>query len=506
MKPADSGTSQPVLTEPPRFVEGPTLRNPDNPALRLVQILAVETDRPVSIRLTLSTELETRTLDAAELSASHALPVIGLRSETAYGLQVVATDEGGRQVTADLDYTTGPLPEPFPDIEVLHHEPARVSPGHTLLDTRSKLGDHNLLMILDETLAPIWIYMGYWRDARMTEAGTIIGIVDDGEVLEVDLAGTVVGHWVGEGGDGDVVVDVPSFSHEVFPVDDGFWSLTFATTQVDAYPTSYDSPLDLGPALDINDPVVVHVSWEGAVLDAWRMASRLDTQRIGYDALNPTQFGPDWGHANAVVVDPSDGGVLVSLRHQDAVVKFDAVGEVQWILGNHEGWQASFQPFLLTPVGDDFAWPYHQHAPELTAEGDLILFDNGNVRETPYGAPAADPAVYSRVVSYRVDPTAMTVEQLWEYRDTLTGDLKTTAVGDADQLENGSVLADFGLVVSEGGVVNKNLGLAFRSARLIEFDPAAPEVPALDLRISAPQGDPTDGWRTFRAERIPSIY
>ena len=503
-RPPDTQVDSPAT--PPLFVTEPTLRNPDNPALRLVQILEVRTDRPVTVRVTLSADHGTRTVEHEERGSTLALPVVGLRAETTYTLEIVATDDDGLQVSATLQTTTGALPDPFPDIQILAHDPARVAVGHTLLDTRSKLGDHNLLMILDEALEPIWIYMGYWRDARMTDEGHILGIVDDGEVLEVDLAGQVWGHWVGEGVGGGLEVPVPSFSHEVFPVDDGFWSLSFANTRVDAFPGSYVDPFSLDAGVEINDPVVVHVSWAGEVLDAWRLASRLDTQRIGFDSLNPTQFGPDWAHANAVVVDPADGGVLVSLRHQDAVVKLDATGELQWILGNHEGWQPSFQPFLLTPVGGDFAWPYHQHAPELTPSGDLVLFDNGNVRETPYGAPAADPTSYSRVVSYRVDPVAMTIEQLWSYRDTPSGDLVATAVGDADLLDNGNVLADFGLVVSEGGVANRNLGLAFRSARIIEFEPSDPDPPALDIRLSAPDGDPTDGWRTFRAERIPPIY
>ena len=87
-----------------------------------------------------------------------------------------------------------------------------------------------------------------------------------------------------------------------------------------------------------------------------------------------------------------------------------------WILGNHSNWAAEFQPYLLTPVGP-LEWPYHQHAPTITAEGTILLFDNGNDRASPFdGVPRMELSEsYSRAVEYAIDEDSMEVTQVWEF-------------------------------------------------------------------------------------------
>ena len=130
----------------------------------------------------------------------------------------------------------------------------------------------------------------------------------------------------------------------------------------------------------------------------------------------------DWSHGNAVIVDPTDGGVIVSLRNQDAVVKIDRdSGELVWILGAHERWQPPWSDKLLTPAepaaddrGAGFGWSFHQHAPMFTPRGGMLLFDNGNQRAIPPD-PGLDPEErYSRLVEYRINETAGTVTQTWD--------------------------------------------------------------------------------------------
>ena len=138
---------------------------------------------------------------------------------------------------------------------------------------------------------------------------------------------------------------------------------------------------------------------DGTLAGEWKLLDILDPYRVSYGGLgrfwNREGYGHleggtrDWGHANGAIVDPRDGNIIVTIRHQDAVVKFDRDGQLGWILGDHARWSERFRPFLLEPEGA-FEWPYHMHAPQITAAGTLMLFDNGNFRAIPPRPPTTD--------------------------------------------------------------------------------------------------------------------
>ncbi|MGE3547546.1 MAG: aryl-sulfate sulfotransferase, partial [Kofleriaceae bacterium] len=205
-----------------------------------------------------------------------------------------------------------------------------------------------------------------------------------------------------------------------------------------------------GPAQDLIGDVVVVFQPDGTVTTRWSLLDRLDPDRVGYGSFSsfwsdhyPPPSVLDWSHGNAVSIDPSDGGAIVSLRHQDAIVKLDADGELMWILGTHDNWSAAFAPLLLTPAGArPFAWPSHQHTPKLLGNGHVLMFDNGNVRASP-PAPI-DPAKYSRAVEYAVDPATKQIEQVWEFEPDPA--IFATATGDVDLGEvTGNVIITFGV-------------------------------------------------------------
>src|SRR5690606_25537495 len=118
-------------------------------------------------------------------------------------------------------------------------------------------------------------------------------------------------------------------------------------------------------------------------------------QRIAYDSLNDhVELGTpnDWAHANAIIEVDDGENVIVSCRHQDAVFKMRRDGsELLWILSNHQNWSEPFRKYLLDPIGQDMRWPYHQHAPQVTPGGTLLLFDNTNHQASPSdGKPLVD--------------------------------------------------------------------------------------------------------------------
>ena len=215
--------------------------------------------------------------------------------------------------------------------------------------------------------------------------------------------------------------------------------------------------------------VIAEVDKNGVVVDEWRLADILDPYRdnvlkvldqgavcLNIDASKAgktltdeeiaeldkqghfgdvvgTGPGRNWAHVNSVDYDPEDDSIIVSSRHQSAIIKIGRDKKVKWILGSPEGWKKPFQPMLLTPVDKNgqpikcegskceggFDWTWTQHTAfkiDEKSKGDVIYvsaFDNGDARGMEQ--PALPEMKYSRSVIYKIDQKKMTVEQVWEW-------------------------------------------------------------------------------------------
>jgi hypothetical protein len=150
-----------------------------------------------------------------------------------------------------------------------------------------------------------------------------------------------------------------------------------------------------------------------------------DTDAIGVTLTTPVV---DVFHANSLVLD-SDGTFLLSCRYLSEVTKIDPkTGNVVWHLG---GKHNSF-----TLVGDSI-WFTWQHDPKRIASGNITLLDNGNLHT---------PKPFSRILEYKLDETLMTCTKVWEYRDSLNGNVVATpAMGSVQRLPNGNTLIGWGL-------------------------------------------------------------
>ena len=203
---------------------------------------------------------------------------------------------------------------------------------------------------------------------------------------------------------------------------------------------------------------------------------------------------------------PEDDSILVSVRHQDAVIKFSrATGELIWILGNHHGWPPELEPFLLHPINTPFRWQFAQHAPMMTGDGNLMLFDNGNNRASPFdGNPVVlDEENFSGAIEYAIDEANMEVEQVWEFGELLEDSIYSRFISDADwQPTTGNVVVHFGGVSYVGGVSSSDLGLGTDHTRVIEVTHDVTPVVVFDMTVY----DPANRITTYRSERIPSLY
>lgn len=161
-----------------------------------------------------------------------------------------------------------------------------------------------------------------------------------------------------------------------------------------------------------------------------------------------TGTGRNWAHVNSVDYDPNDDSIVISSRHQSAMIKIGRDKKVKWIAGAHKGWSDKFKDKLLQPVDSKgnkivcedgyskcpgylnekggFDWTWTQHTAFIidskTNKDILYLaaFDNGDGRGLEQ--PALSSMKYSRGVVYKIDQKNMTIEQVWEYGKERGGD------------------------------------------------------------------------------------
>ena len=195
--------------------------------------------------------------------------------------------------------------------------------------------------------------------------------------------------------------------------------------------------------LDPNRSIVIKTIDQGAVclnVDLTQSGKTLTAEQLArlearqaFGDIAGTGAGRNWAHVNSVDYDESDDSIIISSRHQSAVIKIGRDKKVKWILGAPNGWQGELHDRVLQPVDHagkplkcrigrcegDFDWTWTQHTAwrvkELSEPGITVLtvFDNGDGRGLTQ--PTDPKEKYSRAVMYRIDEKKGTVEQVWSY-------------------------------------------------------------------------------------------
>ncbi len=175
----------------------------------------------------------------------------------------------------------------------------------------------------------------------------------------------------------------------------------------------------------------IDASQSGKTMSAEELA-KLDASDHFGDIVG-TGPGRNWAHVNSVDYDPSDDSIIISSRHQSAIIKIGRDKKIKWILASPEGWKKPWAEKLLTPVakngkklkqegsqvegGFDYTWTQHTafRIDEKSNKNVIYVtaFDNGDARGMEQ--PPLPEMKYSRAVVYKIDQKKMTVEQIWEY-------------------------------------------------------------------------------------------
>ncbi len=435
---------------------------------------------------------------------------------------------------------TTPLPEDFPEINVLVSKPAMMEPGYTMMArfiraggnrevtlggyrtglTKQKLrewmcwaiswatecepeSETTYTIIVDSAGDVVWYStLGDTTNYQLEDGSLLYRTKND--VINIDMLGNEISHvTMSDPGNG--------LTHDMYPTTDlTYLSITIQQAMIQDFPTSYTDPNAERKPTEVEDNPIVEFDREGNLLHIWPLVDMLDTSRINYHSLlvRPDGAGYDWVHGNAVIPDTRDDSIIISLRHQDAVVKFSrSTGDLKWILGPHANWSQEFQPFLLKPVGEPFEWQYHQHSPAITPSGTLLLFDNGNFRASPFDGnkKIPDKDNYSRAVEYAIDEQTMEVRQVWEYGKNIEKPLFAGFISDANWMpETGNVLITFGGTSFIGGKKSSDLGMGEISTHIIEVTHETPATEVFDMQVYDPEPDAR--LQVFRSERIPDLY
>jgi hypothetical protein len=502
----------PIISDdqvPPKFLEAPLLTLAPNPDTPLAALLEAKTDEPASLDITVDDGERAWSIPLSPFSEVHRLTVLGFRPGRSHQVRIRAQDHAGNvaEWPEALEAITEPLPADFPPF-VVQSSVTKMEPGITLFrirgrDARESFGTY--VLAVDEEGEIVWLHRGAATDVEKSSDGNLL-ILGGNRISKIDFLGNVLQEWGTEsdpGGPAAIPLANRGFHHEVLEMENGnLVALGLEARSFPNYPSSDSDPSAPTDTANVVGDVVLEFSPGGEILREFKLLDMIDPYRIGYSSLiglYNAQFPElsggtrDWSHGNAVVYDPIDDAFLVSMRHQDAVVKFRrSSGELIWILGPHENWDAAtFGSLLLTPLnpGSGIFWPYHQHAPMILPNRNILLFDNGNFRASPFDTKLPDDQNYSRAVEYRIDESAKTIEKVWEYgqEEGLYADF----VGDADYLpKTGNVLITFGGIKTPEGY----------RAKLIEVSKESPAEKVFELSVDEPN------FFVYRALRYPSLY
>jgi arylsulfate sulfotransferase len=500
-----------------------------NESVPLARVVEFATNQPAVATVTVSDgsrEWTVPTPDTAQVE--HSVPIVGLLPATTHTITVALRNEAGEASAAPATATfdTAPLPDDFPPIEVEVSDPSRMEPGLTVFPvSRWYAGqqdvDFGLAVAVNARGEVVWFYRTdhLVSDLNRTERGTLLYSFRRGAV-EIDFLGNVINTWftVGLGDElpeGAIPLDIDLFHHEVTELPSGeMLGLGTEVREFEDYPLTAGFPREQRGKANLVGDVVIQFRHDGTITREWKLLDILDPYRLCYGSLGKfydqhdyahIEGGTnDWSHANAVVVDPADGNLIISARHQDAVFKVDReTGELVWILGDPSAWTGQWQQYLLQPADGDLQWPYHQHSPTITPAGTLLVFDNGTYRAIPPAPRVSAADNHSRVVEYEIDEEAMTVRQLWVYGEAENERFYTPFLGDAVLLpESGNVLiAEGGHVVDAEGRLVDIPNAGWHWARIREVTRTDPSETVFEIVLPGEIGGLTPGWSIFRAWR-----
>lgn len=481
----------------------------------------------VSVQFGLDTTygLTTWTVPTGALGGPPTTPlyVAGMKQSTPYHMRgVIQFGDGTSYNDADYTFTTGALPATLvPTITATTTPGMTPQSGVELLDTVVVVGGAGKVTesaVTDLSGNVLWAYgpslpgLAGANPVKLLPNGHFLinfsGQPDGANFVmqEVDLGGNIIWQMtaaqlntaLAAATCAECNVTVIGAHHDFAALPNGHIIVIASTTETlaDGTTPTGDVIIDLGDMENVGGNNPNHTPqpvW------AWNEFNHLDTNRRPY-------MYPDWTHTNAILYSSTDGNLIISIRHQNWLVKIDynngaGAGDILWKLGAVLPTDTTAQDtadFALlnsggTPDTNLTDWFYAQHGPSFTTTNTsgnfgLALFDNGDDRGVAVVAGgtcgvAGQPACYSTAPVFTIDETALTA--------TLV--LNPTTVdyswfgGNAEVLKNGNLEYD-----------ECNPTMTVDNAAIYEVTQTATPQTVWQMTIT--------GQDAYRGMRIPSLY
>lgn len=489
-------TPDPTAYDPLVFVDPPELVQGDDPDAPLVYRLRATLSRPAGLVVDVSSG---RRFELPEAEV-HFTVLVGWPAGEHLDVHIASLD-GAVAVLRTVD--TPPLPPGFPPLAVVASEPDGMEPGDTLFAAnRGGTGTESWIVRVDPAGRVVWWLHdpGQVLGLAPLDDGNLAYLTDKATLRVVDPEGREIRAWHAEGHGEPDLPGVPALYHDLVALPDGaFAVVSFELREVTGYPSSERDPTAPPAPATVVSTTVLELDAAG-VRSTLRLGDLLDPLRIGYDGVAGTYWDSwlpdvddpkDWGHGNGLFYDPVEDRLLISLRNQDAVLSVPReTGEVQWVVAPEANWRAPWDARVLAWIDSPGGPAYHAHGPNLTAEGTLLLFDNGNGRASVGERPLPDARNASRALELRVDPVAGTVSELWEYGPDREDRPFCVSHGGAEALDRTHhVLVTFGHV--------QDAPPGAPTARIVEVDRTG----HVFFELGVGGGEDPE-WTVFRALRL----
>jgi len=200
---------------------------------------------------------------------------------------------------------------------------------------------------------------------------------------------------------------------------------------------TYDAQIvDMSEIVEGGDPAATVM---GAVVQELDADKNVVFQWSSWDHMEITDATPDidltgvfidYCHINAIERD-DDGNILLSFRNTDEIIKVNReTGDMTWRLNAYNNILNDF-----TFVNDTIKFS-HQHDIRRQENGNITIFDNGNLHYGPY----------SRICEYTLDEVNMTASLAWVYPpEPGVGNHFAFATGNAQRQSDGNTFIGWGL-------------------------------------------------------------
>jgi len=322
----------------------------DGNVLRIEVLFEITQDAMVEI--TYWSDQDTVRLRDSKKAGENNFILIGLEPEEKYSF-VLSTKNSNKEVETELGvFKTNKLPDDFPVFDLVI-DSGNVFAGYLLLRYTKKPARQ---IIINNKAHVVW-YQDFdttiFRPSTFTKEQTLLSIENTKLIKEYDLYGNILFELhKGEKGFDKLI------HHEIIKNKNNYLALTREKQVFDL------SEIGGGKADTVKSDGILVLDDDGNKVWEW---SIFDVENPVADKNILKMIG-DWGHANSLSID-ENGNYLISFRLFDQVWNIDAItGEVLWKLGLNGDFDMAENDYF-----------FKQHAAHINADGDLMLFDNGNI-------------------------------------------------------------------------------------------------------------------------------